>query len=140
MYEDKIALFFSYTTKYKIKGETFADAANEMQKESEERVNDSISKRGLNDSMMKLMLEREKVRSTSKMDTYNNMFAGCSNLNYINASFLTEPSDEYTNNWVSGVSETGTFVKNANDEYIFLENGLYTFDYHNKDFDILDSE
>lgn len=59
---------------YKIKGETFADAANEMQKESEERFNDSISKRGLNDSMMKLMLEQEKVRSTSKRNTSNNMF------------------------------------------------------------------
>lgn len=63
-----------FKDKYKIKGETFADAANEMQKESEERVNDSISKRGLNDSMMKLMLEQEKVRSTSKRSTPNNMF------------------------------------------------------------------
>ena len=65
-----------FKDKYKIKGETFADAANEMQKESEERVNDSISKRGLNDSMMKLMLEQEKVRSTSKRNTSNSMFAG----------------------------------------------------------------
>ena len=63
-----------FKDKYKIKGETFADAANEMQKESEERVNDSISKRGLNDSMMKLMLEQEKVRSISKRSTPNNMF------------------------------------------------------------------
>lgn len=63
-----------FKDKYKIKGETFADAANEMQKESEERVNDSISKRGLNDSMMKLMLEQEKVRSVSKRSTPNNMF------------------------------------------------------------------
>ena len=63
-----------FKDKYKIKGDTFADAANEMQKESEERVNDSISKRGLNDSMMKLMLEQEKVRSVSKRSTPNNMF------------------------------------------------------------------
>lgn len=63
-----------FKDKYKIKGDTFADAANEMQKESEERVNDSISKRGLNDSMMKLMLEQEKVRSASKRSTPNNMF------------------------------------------------------------------
>lgn len=63
---------------YKIKGETFADAANEMQKESEERFNDSISKRGLNDSMMKLMLEQEKVRNRSKGNIFknkNNKFA-----------------------------------------------------------------
>lgn len=63
-----------FKDKYKIKGDTFADAANEMQKESEERVNDAISKRGLNDSMMKLMLEQEKVRSISKSSTPNNMF------------------------------------------------------------------
>ena len=63
-----------FKDKYKIKGDTFADAANEMQKESEERANDSISKRGLNDSMMKLMLEQEKVRSISKRSKHSNMF------------------------------------------------------------------
>ena len=43
--------------KYKLKGNkklTFADAAKQMQKESEERPNDPISKRGLNDAMLKL--------------------------------------------------------------------------------------
>ena len=43
---------------------------------------------------------------------YNNMFQGCSNLNYIKAMFTTTPSPSYTNYWVSGVSSTGTFVKN----------------------------
>jgi hypothetical protein len=27
--------------------------------------------------------------------------------------FITAPSNSYTSNWVSGVSSTGTFVKNA---------------------------
>ena len=63
-----------FKIKYKVKGETFADVAKKMQKESEERPNDPISKRGLNDSMMKLMLEQEKVRSISKRSTPNNMF------------------------------------------------------------------
>jgi hypothetical protein len=44
---------------------------------------------------------------------YSSMFNGCSNLNYIKAMFTTEPSSSYTNNWVSGVSSTGTFVKNS---------------------------
>lgn len=44
---------------------------------------------------------------------YDNMFSGCSNLNYIKAMFTTTPSSSYTNNWVSGVASTGTFVKNA---------------------------
>ena len=33
--------------RYSIKGETFADAAKELSKESEERPNDPISQRGL---------------------------------------------------------------------------------------------
>jgi hypothetical protein len=41
------------------------------------------------------------------------MFAGCTSLNYIKAMFTTTPSTTYTNNWVSGVASTGTFVKNS---------------------------
>jgi hypothetical protein len=44
---------------------------------------------------------------------YHYMFQGCTRLNYIKAMFLTEPSDEYTKNWVLGVAKTGTFVKSA---------------------------
>ena len=45
---------------------------------------------------------------------YNEMFYGCSKLNYIKALITTTPSSTYTNYWVSGVSSTGTFVKNKN--------------------------
>ena len=52
---------------------------------------------------------------------YNYMFYGCSKLNYIKAMFTTDPQTtsglgyhEYTNNWVSGVASSGTFVKNKN--------------------------
>ena len=44
---------------------------------------------------------------------YNSMFQGCSSLNYIKALFTTTPSSNYTNNWVSGVAPTGTFVKSV---------------------------
>ena len=44
---------------------------------------------------------------------YAGMFQGCSNLSYIKAMFTTTPSTSYTNNWVSGVNSTGTFVKNS---------------------------
>ena len=44
---------------------------------------------------------------------YDGMFKGCSSLNYIKAFFTTTPSSSYTNNWVSGVASTGTFVKSA---------------------------
>jgi hypothetical protein len=41
------------------------------------------------------------------------MFNGCSSLTYIKAMFTTTPSSTYTNNWVLGVTSTGTFVKNS---------------------------
>ena len=43
---------------------------------------------------------------------YSSMFYGCKSLNYIKALFTTTPSSDYTNQWVSGVASTGTFVKN----------------------------
>ena len=42
------------------------------------------------------------------------MFEGCKKLNYVKAMF-TDISAEYClDSWLSGVSETGTFVKNGN--------------------------
>lgn len=60
--------------KYKLRDTkplTFADAAIQMSKESEERPNDPISQRGLEDSMMKLMTVQEQIRTNGK----NNKFA-----------------------------------------------------------------
>ena len=51
--------------------------------------------------------------TTLASNCYRNMFYGCSSLNYIKAMFKTTPSDSYTQNWVSGVAATGTFVKNG---------------------------
>ena len=48
---------------------------------------------------------------------YNGMFQNCTNLNYIKAMFTTTPSTSYTNNWVSGVASSGTFVKNSAAEW-----------------------
>ena len=48
---------------------------------------------------------------------YRYMFEGCTSLNYIKAMFTTTPSGSkpnyYTQNWVSGVASSGTFVKNS---------------------------
>ena len=43
---------------------------------------------------------------------YYQMFYGCTSLNYIKAMFTSTPGS-YTQNWVKGVSATGTFVKNS---------------------------
>ena len=44
---------------------------------------------------------------------YISMFINCTKLNYIKALFTTTPSSTYTSGWVTGVSSTGTFVKNS---------------------------
>jgi hypothetical protein len=56
--------------KYKLRGTkdmTFAEAAKKMQKESEERPNDPISKNGLEDSMNNLMQAQELLRQEEEM-------------------------------------------------------------------------
>ena len=60
-----------------------------------------------------LVTAPELPATTLVQSCYLNMFRGCTNLNYIKAMFTTEPSTTFTNNWVSGVSATGTFVKNS---------------------------
>ena len=60
--------------KYKYKGDTFADVAKNLQKESEERPNDPISKRGLQDSMLKLQNLQEIIRQESNSIGVGNKF------------------------------------------------------------------
>lgn len=64
----------------KVKGDTFADAAKNAQKESAERPNDPISKKGLEDSMSKLMMaqesERMKKQAKENMKAYKEFARG----------------------------------------------------------------
>ena len=55
----------------------------------------------------------ELSATTLISNCYSVMFKNCANLNYIKAMFTTEPGVGYTYEWVSGVSATGTFVKNS---------------------------
>ena len=55
----------------------------------------------------------ELPATTLANNCYYYMFYGCTKLNYIKAMCTTAPSISYTNNWVSGVAATGTFVKNS---------------------------
>ena len=54
----------------------------------------------------------ELLATTLVTNCYSYMFDSCSKLNYIKAMFTTTPSTSYTNNWVNGVSSSGTFYKN----------------------------
>lgn len=55
----------------------------------------------------------ELPATTLASGCYNYMFQNCTSLNYIKAMFTTTPSNAYTTDWVSGISSTGTFVKNS---------------------------
>lgn len=65
VFSNRIKVPKAVREKYKLRGVkdmTFAEAAKKVQKESEERPNDPISKRSLNDIMGKLMFEQEDIR------------------------------------------------------------------------------
>ena len=51
--------------------------------------------------------------TTLVSNCYLEMFKGCTNLNHIEALFTTTPSSSYMSNWVSGVTNSGTFYKNS---------------------------
>ena len=53
------------------------------------------------------------LATTLASSCYDSMFYGCTNLNYIKAMFTTKPDTKYLKNWVTGVANTGTFVKNS---------------------------
>ena len=55
----------------------------------------------------------ELPATTLAQSCYGSMFNGCTNLNHIKAMFTTTPGAAYTQMWVVGVSQTGTFVKNS---------------------------
>ena len=74
VFSNRIKVPKAVRNKYKLRGQkdmTFADAAKKAQKESEERPNDSISKRGLEDIMGKLMMEQENIREMRRQREYS---------------------------------------------------------------------
>lgn len=62
IFSNRLKIPKEYKKKYKVKGDTFADVANEIQKESSERPNDPISKAGLEKGMGILTQTQEMVR------------------------------------------------------------------------------
>lgn len=58
---------------------------------------------------------------------YQQMFYGCTNLFTIYASFLTTPSDVYTEGWVTGVAGNGVFYRNKNASWNVIGNNGIPF-------------
>lgn len=69
--------------RYKFKGKTFADVAKSIQKESEERPNDPISKAGLDVNMARLAMSQEEVRNSKMKKRTLNKYAGGGVLPYM---------------------------------------------------------
>lgn len=69
--------------RYKFKGKTFADVAKSIQKESEERPNDPISKAGLDVNMARLAMSQEEARNSKMKKRTSNKYAGGGVLPYM---------------------------------------------------------
>lgn len=54
------------------------------------------------------------LATTLPKEAYGHMFEGCSNLNYIKCLAATKSASKCLENWVTGVSATGIFVKQSN--------------------------
>lgn len=79
VFSNRLKVPKSIKKKYKLGNRemTFADAVDKLSKESNERPNDVISKRGLNSTLLKLAEEQEQLRQKSKNKESNlNKFAG----------------------------------------------------------------
>lgn len=77
VFSNRIKLPESIKKKYKLKGDTFADAAKYAQLESQERPNDPISKRGLEANMSRLAEAQEGIKNRrGKGDTNKFEYGG----------------------------------------------------------------
>ena len=56
----------------------------------------------------------ELPATTLAQGCYQAMFYNCTNLNYVKCLATDISATNCTNNWLVGVSSTGTFVKDAN--------------------------
>ena len=76
VFSDRIKLPKDLKKEHKFRGKTFADEAKNVQRESKERPFDPISKRGLEDSMGRLMMAQEGIKEEQSSTEDNpNVFA-----------------------------------------------------------------
>lgn len=89
---------------YKLRGDTFADIAKYAQKESEERPNDPISKRGLDDIMTKLGTAQEVIKSMKNRKKRGNKYAVGGNFN--KTDYYIPGVSDFDNRWSNTVPNT----------------------------------
>lgn len=71
VFSNRLTVPDSVKKKYKLRGNTFADAAKSVQKESQERPNDPISKRGLAAGMARLVAAQEDIREAESGNRFD---------------------------------------------------------------------
>lgn len=79
VFSDRMEIPDDIRKEYKLRGKTFAKAAKSAQRESEERPNDPLSKRGLQASMSRIAQAQEEVKEKKRAyredNEYPSMFA-----------------------------------------------------------------
>lgn len=116
VFSDRLKVPKEVRKKYKLRGTkplTFAEAAIQMSKESEERPNDPISKAGLEANMTKLMIAQEQLRmEKNKTNTFSKggkmgrIYAGEEGDPYSQALLFDMGPVSLNSMWSSGTSPT----------------------------------
>jgi hypothetical protein len=102
VFSNRIKLPESIKKKYKLKGDTFADAAKYAQLESQERPNDPISKRGLEANMSRLAEAQEGIKNRRGKGDTNKFEDGGPYKTYKN--FIPIQDDWYTGDYMNFVN------------------------------------
>lgn len=102
VFSNRIKLPESIKKKYKLKGDTFADAAKYAQLESQERPNDPISKRGLEANMSRLAEAQEGMKNRRGKGNTNKFEYGGPYKTYKN--FTPIQDDWYTGDYMNFVN------------------------------------
>lgn len=102
VFSNRIKLPDSIKKKYKLKGDTFADAAKYAQLESQERPNDPISKRGLEANMSRLAEAQEGIKNRRGKGDTNKFEYGGPYKTYKN--FTPIQDDWYTGDYMNFVN------------------------------------
>lgn len=119
VFSDRLKVPKAVRTKYKLRGikdMTFADAVNKISKESEERPNDPISKKGLDSTLVKLALEQEIVKQPNKDINNSNKFSTGGDIKLNIPEFIPTQIPTYSNNTKIDISHIDESMRKAGEE------------------------
>lgn len=104
VFSDRLKVPKSIKKKYKLgkREMTFANAIDKLSKESEERPNDPISMRGLENILMHMAIEQETIKSKKQPKEKGNKFATGGPFGEATSPFASE--GVYIPNWVDTVN------------------------------------